>query len=357
MKVLGLASSQQSGVAYHRIVIPLAYMNGIKGQVVNWITEEYSPGPFDIVMYNRLCPYDKHWPETLDVLGNPKLVFDIDDYWRLPVNHLNYNHYQQHGEQIEENIRRADLVTVTNEVLASKVRPFNKNVVVIPNALPFGLTQFTEERNPSDKVRIFWAGGITHQHDIAILSGPVKKLSIHADKIKMILGGWTDAVATIEKYKKDEATFDEMSGALHTEQIWVKMFNSFTAGGKLPWARIHSLKPTEYMQMYEHADIMLIPLENSVWHSCKSNLKILEAASKKIPCIVSNVAPYNLDSDCPVRWVNTQKDWFYHLNELILNSKARVEEGQKLYEWAKEKYSLERINEQRFAAFADLCKV
>jgi len=134
------------------------------------------------------------------------------------------------------------------------------------------------------------------------------------------------------------------------------MFNSFTAGGQLPYTKIHSLRPTEYMQMYEYADIMLIPLEDSEWHACKSNLKILEAASKRIPCIVSNVAPYNQDSDCPVRWVNTQKDWFLHLNELILNPKLRETEGNKLYDWAKEKYSIEVANAKRFAAFSSICK-
>jgi glycosyltransferase involved in cell wall biosynthesis len=82
----------------------------------------------------------------------------------------------------------------------------------------------------------------------------------------------------------------------------------------------------------------------------------LEAASKRIPCIVSNVAPYNVDKDCPILLVNSQKDWFTHLNYLINNPSARVELGNRLYEWAKEKYSLEKINERRRDAFSSICQ-
>jgi hypothetical protein len=83
---------------------------------------------------------------------------------------------------------------------------------------------------------------------------------------------------------------------------------------------------------------------------------MLEAACKRVPCIVSDVAPYNVDKDAPVLWVRSQKDWFEHLNYLILNPDARLELGNKLYEWAKTKYNLAEINERRFTAFSSLCE-
>lgn len=334
MNILGL-TSHTSGCGYHRVLIPLGFMDGIKGYVTNIITEDKVDG-WDLILYNRMCPYDTAWPETLDMLGFPKVVLDLDDYWRLPPNHMNYQHYEIHGERIENNIAQADMVTVTNKSLYDKVYPLNNNVHIFNNAIPFGRNQFTEDKQKSDLVRIFWCGGVTHEPDIAMLRNPIRKLKIHADKIQMVLGGYTDT---------DDAS----------KWYWQRMFSSFTAGGSLPWKKLHGTSATNYMAMYEHADIMVIPLEESDWHACKSNLKILEAASKRVPCIVSNVAPYNLYPDCPVLWVNSQKDWFSHLNYLILNPEARQELGNKLYGWAKENFSIDKINAGRVKAFANLC--
>lgn len=334
LNVIGM-TDQNSGCGYHRVLLPLGFMQDIKGYVTNVITPDKTDG-WDVLLYNRLSPYDKDWAEAKNILGC-KVVIDLDDYWKLPPNHINFGHYEVFGSRIENNIRNADMVTVTNEALADKVRPFNDNVQVFPNALPFGRNQFIEDKRPSDLVRIFWCGGVTHEKDLKMLRGPISKLKMHVDKIQMVLGGYTDT----DEYSKS---------------IWDKMFSYFTCGGKLPYKKIHSTRPVNYMQMYEHADIMVIPLEDSEWHSCKSNLKILEAATKRIPCIVSNVAPYNNDKDCPVLWVNSQKDWFNHLNYLILNPDARIELGNKLYEWAQKKYNLEKVNEGRRSAFESLCE-
>ena len=335
MNIIGLSSST-SGCGYHRILLPLGFMQDITGYVTNWITEDKTDG-WDIVMYNRMCPYDEVWPQTKDLMGNPKVILDLDDYWRLPPNHMNYQHYEKNSERIEENIRIADMVTVTNQALYDRVKPFNSNVHIFPNALPFGRNQFIEDRRQSDKIRIFWAGGVTHEPDIAMLRNPVKKLKQFAGSIQMVLGGFTDTDPVSKWY-------------------WDRMFSAFTAGGTLPYMKLHGTGVSNYMQMYEHADIMVIPLEESEWHACKSNLKILEAASKRIPCIVSNVAPYNQDPDCPVLWVNSQKDWNIHLNYLILNPDARREMGNNLYEWAKKHYSIEAVNDRRRSAFTDICK-
>lgn len=352
MNVIGL-SNKNSGCGYHRILLPLGFMQDIKGYVTNIITEDNIEG-WDIFVYNRMCQYDGNWDEFRRLM-DCKVVMDIDDYWILPPNHINYNQYEASKARIESNIRSADLVTVTNRSLYDKVYPLNNNVQIFENGIPFGYNQFTESRRDDDRVRIFWAGSITHEHDMRMLSNPIRKLKMHADKIKMVIGGWQDATEVREQYHKGEVKLIELMAAEYSESIWQRIFSSFTAGGQLPYAKLYGTGPNNYMQMYENADIMVIPLEDSIWHACKSNLKILEAASKRIPCIVSNVLPYSADSDAPVFWVNSQKDWFSHLNYLILNPDARREAGDKLYEWAKAKYNIEEINIRRRKAFADLC--
>ena len=335
LNIIGL-SQQHSGCGYHRVLLPLGFMQDIKGFVCNIIPKEKMDG-VDIVLYNRVCSYDNNWEAFRELMNNPKIVMDIDDDWVLPPNHLLYDQYPELAPRIENNLRTADLVTVTNELLASKVRPFNKNVEVIPNGIPFGRNQFTDDRRTGERVSIFWAGSVTHEHDIKILKYPLQRLQGQKDKIIMTMAGWNDSNAI-------------------SEHIWRKMFSSFTAGCTLPYRKIHAMEPVNYMAAYEHADIMVIPLESSEWHGCKSNLKILEAASKRIPCIVSNVKPYNNDTDAPVLWVNSQQDWFKHLNFLINDKAARLELGEKLYTWANEKYNLEQINIKRRSIFAGLCQ-
>ena len=353
MNIIGLSKSKSSGCCYHRVLLPIAFMQDIKGYVTNMITEDKLEG-WDVMLYNRICHYDTDWNKFREIM-KCKVVLDMDDYWILPPNHINYNDYEKLRPRIENNIRMADMVTVTNQELYDRVYPLNNNVHIFPNALPFGHNQFTDTRREDDRVRIFWAGSVTHEQDLKILSSPIKRLLVHADKIKMVIGGWQDANETRERYIDGKAKAIELMIAEHTEAIWQRIFNSFTAGGKLPYMKLHGTLPSCYMQMYENADIMVIPLEDSPWHACKSNLKILEAASKRIPCVVSNVRPYNTDADAPVFWVNSQKDWFSHLNYLILNPKARLDAGNKLYEWAKSKYNIADVNDRRRKAFADLC--
>lgn len=317
-----------SGCGYHRVLLPLATMTNVNGMVTDILEQNTK---IDILLYNRLSQYDGRWDEVKLIL-NCKVVMDIDDYWVLPPNHILHYDYERVKGRIEDNIRKADLITVTNEYLAEKVRLLNSSVSILPNGLPFGKMQFIDGRLLSDKVRIFWAGGTTHEHDLSILKNPFSRLLQHKNKIQMVIAG----------YDTDNKI------------IWDRMVSSFTVGGKLDSLILPSMSTRSYMGLYENADIMVIPLEETTWHSGKSNLKILEAASKRIPCIVSNVAPYNQDKDAPVLWVSSQKDWFKHLNYLILNPEKRISLGNDLYEWAKSKYGIDTINEKRYKAFNQL---
>ena len=333
MRILGL-SHPTSGCTFHRIVLPLGYMENLKGHITNFPTVEKLAEGWDIIFYNRLSVFDDRLDDVKEEMG-VKIVLDMDDDWTLPPNHLYYFNYEKLKPTIENNIRKADLVTCTNERLAERIRPLNDNVKIFPNAVPYGSHQFQLDKVEDERVRIFWAGGSTHEPDLRILANPIKRLSGFEKKIKMVIGGYNDTDP-------------------NSKRIWNNMFNSFTAGGTLPYMKLHSLEPHNYMQLYEYADIVLVPLENTSWHSCKSNLKLLEAATKKLPVICSKVEPYSLDTDAPVLWVESQKDWYIHIKDLILNPNKRQDYGEKLYEWAKQKYSIHKINEGRRQAFADI---
>jgi hypothetical protein len=311
-------------------------MDNVKGYVTNEPTLEKLAEGWDILFFNRLSLWDNDWATVRKELG-VKIVMDMDDDWTLPPNHLNFFGYEQIKPRIENNIREADMVLCTNENLASRIYPFNKNCHIVPNALPYGSHQFQPDKREDERIRIFWAGGVTHECDIKILANPIKRLNVFSDRIKMVLAGYNDSDP-------------------NTKRIWNNMFNDFTNYGNLPYTKLHSLEVHNYMQLYEWADIMLVPLENTWWHSCKSNLKLLEAATKAIPVICSHVQPYSNDTDAPVLWVKSQKDWFIHIKDLILNPNKRLDYGQALKEWANRKYNLFEVNKRRRELFADLIK-
>lgn len=329
-------TGKDSGCGYHRVLLPLAYMSDITGHVTNAVTQT-TLHHWDIFLYNRVTQYDKDWAFIRRELG-AKIVMDMDDYWQLPPNHIKKDYFEMFGKIIENNMAEADIVTCTTEVLREKILPINPRCHVVPNALPFGQNQFIEDKEPSEdgKVRVFWAGSITHEHDVALLKNPLRRLSFQKNKICMMLGGYNDS--------------DEYS-----EYLWKRILHNFTGGGMLPCKILVSQPVKTYMDLYQYADIMVIPLEESEWHSCKSNLKILEAAAKRIPCVVSKVLPYSLDADAPVLWVERQSDWFTHLNYLINNEEARQDYGNRLYEWARAKYDLIEVNQRiRRPLFAGL---
>lgn len=108
----------------------------------------------------------------------------------------------------------------------------------------------------------------------------------------------------------------------------------------------------EYMNFYNEADISVVPLVESRFNSMKSNLKVLEAATKKIPVIVSNVDPY---AGCPYTVkVSNQTDWYKAIKKLANDAIYRKEMGEANYEWCSTYFSLDKINELRQQIFESL---
>ena len=327
-------TQRESGVGYHRLFMPLSLMDDVKVHVTNLPTIESFEFNPDLILYNRVT-FFQDW-ESVRKETPAKVIMDIDDDWVLPVNHINYPQYLHFKPIIENNLRHADCVTVTHERLAERVWQFNQKVHILPNALPYGVQQFVPDRTESDRVRFFWAGSVTHQHDLALLRYPIQRMLPLSDRVQFVIGGYVDGDPTSKWY-------------------WDTMLNSFTAGRKLPHSRIHATLPEDYYGMFAYADAMLVPLESHPWHAMKSNLKLLEAAGKSIPVICSNVLPYAADTDAPVLWANNGKDWFNHMKSLTLNPTQREDYGKALKEWADRRYNFWAINAERRELYRRVC--
>jgi hypothetical protein len=329
MRILAI-TSKQSGVGYHRIMMPLVNMKKDYCLITDTLSEETFEGNFDIVVMNRMLANIK--PEQMIEWRKKygfKLIVDNDDHWQLDPSHILYQHYitNQIPEQIISWLLIADLCTCTHDRLAEEIYKHNTNVEILPNAIPYGEEQFIVDKKPSDIVRLFWSGSGTHGKDLEILRNPMKRINF---PVRTIIAGYNEG----EKH------------------IWDNMICAFTNGLKLK-PTIYNYNPvTEYMAAYCDSDISLIPLVDSKFNSMKSNLKVLETASKKNPAIVSNVHPYK--GFYPACHVNSQKDWYYWIKLLTHDQAARTQYGNDLYDYCNKNFNLHEVNKQRFAIYSKL---
>lgn len=326
-----------AGCDYHRTYLPLHYM-GYKH--FNLTKEEETKQDFRIVYFNRLpneniikflkIRQDRGW----------KLVADYDDWLDLPPNHLLYHSFQKNKtfDQSKVAMMNADLVTVTTERLAEKVRQFNKNVHVIPNCLPFGMDQFTEIKSESTHTRFMYAGGNTHFWDIQLLKIPFQKLNAaKCGNFEVVLAGYN-------------------AGNETSLAFWNKMERSFNLNGKMKnYVRAESKSLRNYMDHYVNCDVSLIPLVADSFSGYKSNLKIIEAGCKNIPVICSDVPPY---SDFPNRdlimYANNARTWFEHMKYCADNPNFVKEKGLALGEYVRQHFDLFKANKYRKQLFESL---
>lgn len=314
--------NKDSGVGYHRILMPLLLMKDVDVFVTNNLLEEHFDKGCDIFLYNRILP-DHAMPgiKALQQKHGFKIALDIDDYWYLDPHHVLFQEYlsSDFARQQVEHIRNADILFTTHERLYYEIKAINPNVHICPNAIPHQ-GQFAINSEPSDLIRIFWQGSDTHKEDIKLLFDPIKKLSDIAPKIKMIMSGWAE---------NDE---------------WHSMASVYTSGFNHQYKIIPFRPAKDYYAPYAEADICVVPLLNTRFNRMKSNLKVLEAANMGLPVIASDVHPYK---GLPIYYCNSTGDWVRHISKLVKSSKRREEAGARLKEFCDNHFNFHKINNER----------
>jgi glycosyltransferase involved in cell wall biosynthesis len=325
---------RNSGVSFHRLFNPVIYLPKEYAMMTDVLTEEELEKGYDILFINRyIAGMEVDEVIRLREKYGFKLVVDVDDYWYLDPWHILYGKYPT--QKVREHIRAADMVICSNELLANEMYFLNKNCVVIPNALPYGEDQFTDVKTESEKVRFVYAGSVTHEKDIAILKNPMKRVagdSMVKNNANFILCGYSEDKQVVEP--------------------WGRMINDYMCGFKVDGYIRGALPVDQYMNFYNEADACLVPLVDSKFNSMKSNLKVLEAATKNAPVICSNVKPY---SECKhIIRVNNQSDWFTNIKKVVKDATYRQEMGLANGEWCRENFDLVKVNKLRKQVFESL---
>lgn len=331
MKILGIYD--HSGPKYHRIMLPLALMDEAQYELAGGIQEEIVKD-IDIIFFNRMIgKVSLNQLLTLRTKYGFKLICDLDDHWNLDPSHLLYHQYKHFStsEIIEACIKESDCILVTHERLYNEVLKINTNVHIVPNAIPKA-GQFLFKKIKEDKIRLFWAGGITHKKDLDILRNPARR--INTPSVKWVMGGYQ------QNHKE-----------AHVNEEWRWMAKIFNQGGSFDCELIEAIPVETYYGCYSKCDISLVPLVDNSFNCYKSNLKILEAANIAAPVIVSRVNPYLGFPEHLINYVSKQSDWYLHTANLIRNPVFLKEQGEQLKEHCDINYNFDRINELRKQIF------
>lgn len=335
-KIFGLIK-RNSGPGFHRITIPLSLMDGADCYLFNAASpEDFERLRPDAIYYNRDIG-----DEVLELQRKYhfKIVVDMDDYWYLDPHHVLFRYMKDNQIHVhyEKHMRIADVVTTTNERLAEEIYKINKNVVIVPNAIPkekLRVQEFIREHHdasqlvfPSTRVpsvngkkRIFWQGSITHEKDVNILRKTMKKLD--AEKFMSIVVGY-DA-----------------------DPIWERVCDCLTDYQRLEHVIFKGTTPYEYYGHYRYSDIAIVPLLSTKFNKYKSCLKVLEAAHVGLPVIASNVHPYK---DMPgVLYPKNNEDWYNMLN---MPDDELAEHARILKQHCDTHFNFTEINKKRLEAF------
>lgn len=338
MRILTL-TKPKSGVDYHRIMLPMRWMDFQKGDSLLTVFSgaylyEDAFAHIDIVMFSRECPFELNQILNFQKKYKFKIVVDVDDYWKLYPTHYLSPMWEHNKTEYEicKSMQIADLVTTTHEKLADKIRKYNSNVVVVPNALPFGEGQFKFEAFETHLRHgtILYVGGASHLDDLRSISnalGMCRNNFIIQQEFELVIAGYNASNAD-SKYQ------------------WDRILKAGSVFGNN--SHLEGKSPGSYMELYKEGDLCIAPLVKNEFNTYKSNLKILEAGAAALPIIVTNIHPYDEDKCQGLIQCSSQRDWYEAILNYAKNPSQLEADGLALYKYVKEKYDLKEVNKARY---------
>jgi O-antigen biosynthesis protein len=250
----------------------------------------------DIFLFQRIGgAYTLHLIKTLKA-HNKRVVFEIDDLLtELPEFLAHHRGSPEIQKSLLDAISLADAVTTTTNRLASRLKHINPAVHCVPNcvkALP-------AERLAHDE-------SVTPKATLIVASSDTVMVDFLITPLKIIL----------EKYGTD------------IRLVVVGPVDKALAKGGLKFERFPVLSYMAFKGLLQTLinPIGLIPLDDSVFSSCKSPIKFFDYAAAQIPAICSDMPPYSdyiKDGHTGLLVKNTNQAWTHAIEALINSAEDR----------------------------------
>lgn len=408
LKILLIYTDTIGGIGFYRSIQPheaLVKMYPDEFEVYATIKPNFDNlsnyNEFDIIHFHKGVFTDK--PEEQEKFTNALKYFkkkgivtvmDIDDHWKLGSRHPLYRinvQARRNGERcvdnelaVKINLELSDYVTTTTDIFAGIIRPFNKNVFVFPNSIDPDDERFKISKKRSNKLRIGFIMGSTHECDMETMGNFVGKLPKDIlDKIEIVLCGF-DNRGTITEYMPDGTT--NVRPIRPEEGVWYRyekmvtddyrivskgykdFLTKFMPNSEYPYADEEGYKRcwtkdiNHYYQHYKEIDVLFAPLKENEFNKVKSELKPIECCFSHTAFVGSNFGPYTIglknlfkkggeiDSEGNAILIDEKrghKDWTKTIERLVKHPEYVKLLQDNLYRDFHEKYDLKNVTRMR----------
>ncbi len=309
------------GCGHYRVIQPLSALKR-EGMVDGALTfgvpsvlhlERYKPDT--LVMQRPLREVDLAAARQISVFSRAFKVYELDDYVpNLPVKSV---HKTSMPKDVMRSLRRGlsyvDRFVVSTEALAEALSGFHHDIRIVNNRLDMGWWGElpVSARRTSVRPRVGWAGGAGHTGDLEMIVDVIKAL---ADEVDWVFMGMCP---------------DRL-------RPYVREFH--------PGVRI-DLYPAALARL--NLDLAVAPLQDNLFNSCKSNLRLLEYGMCGYAVVCSDSIAYR--GDLPVTRVrNRFRDWVdairMHINDLDATERA----GDALRDRVRQDWMLDEIGREQW---------
>ena len=225
---------------------------------------------FDVIVIQRVNPYSTKILKKAKK-HNIKVIYETDDDF-LDINPSNpsYTYISEHFDNIQKLVKNADQIIVSTNELKKRLNKLNiNNVEIVKNylvndSLPIRPFEF----RGNDIIKIGYFGTLTHQGDLDLVHNVILRLK------------------DIFSKKGVQVIFEIAGVAMIKDSDWINVV-------KLPYYPMSANTFYNWLSKNSEWDIGIIPLLNTEFNKCKSELKYIEFSALGIPVVASDISVYS----------------------------------------------------------------
>lgn len=352
IKIYALPSHQtenrNSGVDYARVNLPMSHLDGYKQDGYTFKVDIFDihknskdswldiAKKYDIVFLNYTV-VDWHYAAMASVVhgeGKP-IIMDVDDaIWFVQKDNIAHDSLKKlNGSYILTCILDdVDAVTTTNSylknVIVDKTYKRHEFIKIMENQIDLSLYNQTFPAKDDGTITLMHFGSTSHFEDLL-------------DK---------EFISAMDRIMKE------------FPQVVFKSVGAFISELRYKWGSryqndfgdvdIYKWVQNRFPLFMSQCDILVVPLLDTLYNRCKSDIKFIESASAKKPGVFSDVRPYSdtIQHGVTGYLAKTSDEWYRSIRLLIEDKQKREDVGNNAYEYVKSK----RQMKDNLKKYADL---